>query len=309
MIDLVVVAIVGPTASGKSALAETVAERFDATIVSVDSMQVYREMDIGTAKPDIATRTRIPHRMIDVVEPSEELSAQQFQRIGRDAIRESIEHGNRIVISGGSGLHFRCLVDPISFAPTDVAVRDSIASQDHRTLVDQLVRIDPQVGAHTDLDNPRRVVRALEVHELTGETPSQRAAKPEAVALAAFTPVIDFIGVGLDAGDDQRRRVTERLDRMMDRGFLGEVASLEGRLGATARQAVGYKELLGVVEGERSLPEATDEIIRSTMAVVKRQRTYFRRDPRIAWLPWQDEDGRNLDDIADMIGERASWTS
>jgi tRNA dimethylallyltransferase len=309
VISFPAVAIVGPTASGKSALAERVAERFDATIVSVDSMQVYRDMDIGTAKPDIVTRRRIPHRMIDIVEPSGELSAHQFQRIGRDAMRESIEHGSRIVISGGSGLHFRCLVDPLTFAPTDVAVRETIASHDHRDLVERLVEVDPRAGSHTDLDNPRRVVRALEILELTGETPSQRAAKPEAIALAAYTPVVDFIGIGLDGGDDQRRRVTERLARMMDRGFLDEVASLDGRLGPTAREAVGYKELLGVVAGERTLPDAMDDIIRSTMSLVKRQRTYFRRDPRIAWLPWQDEDGRNLDDIVDMIGERASWTS
>ena len=309
MIGLPVVAIVGPTASGKSALAEKVAERFGATIVSVDSMQVYRDMDIGTAKPDVVTRTRIPHRMIDVVDPSEELTVQQFQRIGRDAIREADAHGSRIVISGGSGLHFRCLVDPLTFAPTDEGVRASIASVDHRDLVERLRYIDPQAGSHTDLENPRRVVRALEVHELTGETPSQRAAKPEAKALAAYEPTIEFVGFGLDGGDDQRRRVTERLVRMLDRGLLDEVASLAGRLGATARQAVGYKELLPVVVGEQPLADARDAIIGATMALVKRQRTYFRRDPRIAWVPWQDEDVLGLDDIADMIGERASWNS
>jgi len=303
------VAIVGPTASGKSRVAEAVAEHFGASIVSVDSMQVYRRMDIGTAKPSRETTQRIPHFMIDVVDPSVDFSVRAFQEAGRGALEAVAATGGRALIVGGSGLHLRCLVDPMTFAPTDPAVRSRLETEPHEDLRNQLVSLDPMAGDHVDVRNPRRVVRAMEVIELTGETPSDRAAKPEAAALAAYVPLIPFTAYGLDAGHHTSARVERRFSEMLDDGLLDEVASLAGAIGPTARQAVGYKELLPVVGGLRTLEEGRLDAIRATRALVRRQRTFFRRDPRICWLPWQDDEGRRVDQVIEVIGEEAGWSS
>jgi len=266
-------------------------------------------MDIGTAKPDPQVRARIQHHMIDVADPDEDFSVQQFQQRGR-AVLEQVESGaGRIVIVGGSGLHLRCLVDPMTFAPTDVDLRASLEAGDEDVLRADLVALDPRAPEYVDMRNPRRVVRALEVIALTGDTPSARAARPEAMALAAYDPLIPFAGFGIDAGDRSAARVEARLDDMLGRGLLDEVASLAGRLGTTARQALGYKELLPVVEGRSTLEKAATEVLRATRSLVKRQRTFFRRDPRISWLPWQDDRERRVADMVEIIGKEAGWTS
>ena len=146
-------------------------------------MQAYRGMDIGTAKPSSDIRRRIPHRMIDIVDPSEDLAAPEFQRIGRNAITAALESHGKVVIVGGSGLHFRSLVDPLSFAPTDPQTKADLERLSHQQLVAELVDIDPTVGDHVDLENPRRVLRALEIHRLTGQSPTQRATSAEAEAV------------------------------------------------------------------------------------------------------------------------------
>jgi tRNA dimethylallyltransferase len=172
-----------------------------------------------------------------------------------------------------------------------------------------LVAADPEAAAHVDLENPRRIVRALEILRLGGGTPTQRARTPEARALAAYEPKIPFLGVGVDPGDAIGGRVERRFDAMLAAGLLDEVGRLRHRLGPTARQAVGYKELIRVVDDLAVLADARDAAVRATHALVKRQRTYFRRDPRIRWLPWQDGDRRRVDDALTAIEEQASWTS
>ena len=260
------------------------ARRMGASILSVDSMQVYRGMDIGTAKPSAAECAEIAHHMIDLVEPEEEFSVAAFQA----ASREVIEHAEGdVVVAGGSGLHFRAVVDPLEFGGTDPEVRADLESQPAPDLVARLAQIDPD--APVDTSNPRRVIRALEVYELTGETPSDRAKRPSARAVNEYRPLLPFRAVGLDPGESGSALVSERLERMRAAGLLAEVAALSGRMGRTASQAVGYKELMPVVEGRRSEDDGFEAAERSTVRLIKRQRTYFRRDPRIEWLPWCED--------------------
>ncbi|MFB3050973.1 MAG: tRNA (adenosine(37)-N6)-dimethylallyltransferase, partial [Acidimicrobiia bacterium] len=160
-------AILGPTASGKTEVAIEIAGRIGAEVLSVDSMQVYRGMDIGTAKPSVIERRGIRHHMIDVVDPESEFSVAEFRRQGR-AVMNSAD--SPLIITGGSGLHFRALVDPMSFAPTDPTLRSELEGSQLADLVAELKTADPEVGSHVDLANPRRVIRAVEILRLSGET-------------------------------------------------------------------------------------------------------------------------------------------
>ncbi len=272
-------------------------------------MQAYRDMDIGTAKPSADVRERLDYRMIDIADPEDTLTVREFQDIGRAALDDVDRAGGRIVICGGSGLHFRALVDPMTFAPTDPRLRAELEAAGADATRSALLDADPEAGAHVDLDNPRRVVRAVEVLRLTGETPTARAASPEGAALASYEPIRPFVGIGLDPGPGIGARVVDRFDRMLSDGLLAEVRSLADRLGPTASQAVGYKELIPVVAGRISLSSGRDAAVRATNGLVKRQRTYFRRDPRVAWQPWQDEEARRIDAVLDVIEERTAWTS
>ena len=266
-------------------------------------------MDIGTAKPSAAIRSEITYRMIDVAEPSDDFDVRTYQGLGRAAIEEEVAHRGRVIVCGGSGLHFRALVDPMTFAPTDPAVRAELEAMELDDLVDRLLVSDPSAGEVVDLENPRRVIRAVEVEQLTGLTPTARATSPEAADVAGYRPLLSFAAVGIDPGVAVRVRVEARWEAMVARGLVEEVAGLADSLGRTARQAVGYKELIPVVRGDTTLAEATEEVLSATMGLVKRQRTFFRRDPRIAWLAWQDDRARRIDDATAAIGEAAGWTS
>lgn len=279
-------AIVGPTASGKSAVALSLAAELGAEIVSVDSMQVYRGLDIGTAKPSAADRTEIRHHLIDVAEPEDEFTVADSQRMGRAAIEQA---GGSMIIAGGTGLAFRAIVDPLEFPGQDPGLRAGLESLDLADLQKRLVAVDPTASDHVDMANSRRLIRALEVHAISGQTPSLRAATPEAAAVRSYQPLLDFAAVGLDAGPGLEARVVARFDGMLERGLVAEVDALVPRLGRTAAQAVGYKELLPVVRGEQTLEEGRAAAIAATLAVAGNQRTYFRRDPRVRWLEWDDD--------------------
>lgn len=266
------------------------AEREGATILSVDSMQVYRGMDIGTAKPSPEDRARVPHEMIDLCDPDEEFSVAEFQSRAR-AVIDSVE--GDVVIVGGSGLHFRAVVDPMVFDQTDPALRSALEGRPLDSVRAELLASDPRAGDHVDLANPRRVVRALEVLLLTGRSPSRRAADPRRRDVAEYRPSIPFRAVGIDPGDASGARIASRLGDMRSRGLLDEVRALRSRLGRTASQAVGYKELVPVVEGHVTEDEGFEAVRVATEALVKRQRTFFRPDPRIAWIDWTD----SVDDV------------
>lgn len=303
------VAILGPTASGKSAIAEAVALRYGAAIVSVDSMQVYRGMDIGTAKPSLATRQRIEHHLIDIVDPSEEFSVTEFQRRGRAVLHTALRDDERIVVVGGSGLHFRALVDPMTFPPTDAEIRRELEAMPHEELQRTLLSIDAEAAGVVDMLNSRRVVRAIEVWRITSRTPSERARSEESAAVRSYQPVVEHRSFGFDSGKLSAARVEARFRAMMESGLLDEVASLAPRLSRTAAQGLGYKELLGVVTGTVSVEEASREVIRATNALAKRQRTFFGRDPRIEAVAWQDDEGERVQFAVDHMGEVAGWSS
>ncbi len=258
-------------------------------IVSVDSMQVYRKMNIGTAKPAPEMRRQIPHHLLDLVDPADDFPVALFQQHGRAALAGIDAGGAAAIICGGSGLHFRSLVDPLDFPPSDESVRARFEALDPDEARDQLQTLDAAAAAHVDMANPRRVVRALEVATLTGLTPSRRAAGEDARAVREYQATRRFVGIGIDPGEALAQRVEKRFDGMLQAGLLEEVAGLQGRLGRLASQAVGYKELLPVVAGAVPLDEGRAAAVRASMALAKRQRTFFRRDPRIEWITWDPD--------------------
>ncbi len=296
--------MLGPTAAGKSSLALRLAEDMGAHIISVDSMQVYRGMDIGTAKPTDPERARVPHHMIDLVEPHVRFSVAEFQAEGRRVLQGLGDRGIPSLIVGGSGLHFRALVDPLEFPPHDPDLRARIEAMGKEAARDRLVEIDPKAEEVLDMANPRRVERAVEVYELTGLTPTARAAQPTAQAVADYRSVTPFTAVGVDPGPELARRIGNRLQEMMSAGFLDELARLEGSLGPTSSEAVGYKQLLPVVRGVLSEAEGTEQAVRATMSLAKRQRTYFRRDPRIEWVPWSGDPSERYELVKRSLTER-----
>lgn len=276
----------GPTASGKSDLALRLAADIGGSILSADSMQVYREMNIGTAKPSADQQAAVTHHMIDLVDPDETFTVAQFQDRGRSVVHAAV---SPIIVVGGSGLHVRALLDPMTFPPHDATVRDTINALDPAEALRRLEIADPGAAARVDVKNPRRVQRALEVYQLTGLTPSARADLPEARALADYVPAMPFVAFGVDPGDGLAQRVQARICDMVESGLVAEVAGLKGRLGSTARTATGYPEFGRHVDGEISVDEAKSLTANATMSLAKRQRTFFGRDPRINWIDW-DED-------------------
>jgi tRNA dimethylallyltransferase len=298
---------VGPTASGKSDVALQLAAQGGAELISVDSMQVYREMDIGTAKPSAAQREAVPHHLVDVADPGDDFTVAEFQRLGRSALDRLA--GRPVVVAGGSGLHMRSVLDPLEFPPSDRAVRaavDRLADEESRA---ELLAADPEAGTVIDLDNPRRVQRAVEILRLTGDTPSSRWHRPSALAVRSYEPLTPFVGVGLDPGDDLEARVRLRFEHMMAMGLLDEVWALRTRLGRNAAQGVGYKELIPVVDGECELAEGVEAAIRATVSLARRQRTFFRRDPRIRWIEWHDDPDTRSERVRDAVREGIAWIS
>ena len=279
-----VLALVGPTAAGKTELALALAERLGAEVVSADAMLVYRGMDIGTAKPTPEERARVPHHLVDLVDPGEEFSVARFQPLARAAIADVLERGRLPLLVGGSGLYFHAVVDEFVFPPTVPAVRARLEAEAAATglpeLYGRLAAADPAAAARIQPGNLRRTVRALEVMELTGRPFSSfRAAMDDPVSRYRLTVL------GLDPGAELlRARVAERVAAMAAAGLVEEVRRLAERpLSRTARQALGYKELLDAMDQGSSISEALEAVIRRTRAYARRQLAWFRRDPRVRW--------------------------
>ena len=284
------------------------AERAGAEIVSVDSMQVYRGMDIGTAKPTAADRDRVAHHMIDLADPADPFSVAEFQAAGRAVLDDLERRGVPALIVGGSGLHFRALVDPLEFPRSEPQVRSRIDALPPAEAAARLVEADPSAGDHVDLANPRRVARALEIWETAGLTPSGRAATPEAEAVRAYRPRVPLAAAVVDPGGGLADRIAGRFDGMLDAGLLEEVRSLAPRIGRTAAQAAGYRQLLPVVRGEWTTQEGRRRAIDATRGLSARQRTFFGRDPRLVPLEWHDDPRRRSERLL-VILEEAGWTS
>ena len=285
---LPLVAVVGPTGSGKSELALQLAERFNGEAVNADSMQFYRGMDIGTAKLPPAERRGIPHHLMDFLNVSEDTTVAAFQQLARAAVADIRSRGRLPILVGGSGLYNRAAIDVLEFPGTDPDVRALLESELARAglpaLLQRLQAVDPVSAAR--INDGKRVVRALEVHQLTGRP------------FSSFMPERQYAGptvqIGLN-GDraELHSRLAGRVHRMVDQGLLDEVAALipEGlREGRTAHKALGYQQFLRVLDGESTVAAASGETIVATRQFARRQLTWFRADPRVHWLDWSRPD-------------------
>ncbi len=276
-------AIVGPTASGKTAVSLRVGERHPVEIVSVDSMQVYRGMDIGTAKPTPAERARVPHHMIDVLEPQERCNVALFCRMAREAMAGIRSRGRRPLLVGGSGMYLKGVMWGLAEAPgRDEAVRRRLRAELERLGAEamhaRLAALDPEAAERIHPNDVQRLLRALEVCELADQPPGERDQFDG-------PPRLEVAMVGLRRlRSVLHRRIEQRVGRMMEAGLLAEVASLRGRLGPQASQAVGYKELMEHLEGRISLAQAVELIKRNTRRLARRQMTWLRHFPQLCWV-------------------------
>jgi tRNA dimethylallyltransferase len=294
-------ALVGPTASGKTDASLELARRLDAEIVVVDSMTVYRGMDVGTAKPSSEHRAEIPHHLIDVADPVDPFSVAQFQLLARSALREVADRGRAALLLGGSGLYYRAVVDQLVFPGTDPSLRRSLEAEAEAlgppVLHARLVEFDPVSARKIDPSNARRTVRALEVAAITGRRFSSFAGAwdrypPESVRAAG----VAIPSVALD------ERIRARVRRMLAGGLLEEVqALLDNGAGPflTASQAIGYVEAVEHLRGRLTVDEVVSRTVRRTKDLARRQMAWFRRDPRIRWF--ESEEGAPA--VVDQIEE------
>jgi len=278
-----VIAIVGATASGKSAVALEVAERLGGEIVNADSMQFYRGMDIGTAKLPVADRRGIPHHQLDTLDVHEDASVARYQESARADIDAIHARGNRAIVAGGSGLYIRALLDVFEFPGTDPEVRARLeqraAQEGPGILHRELAALAPEAAAKIPAQNAKRIVRALEVIELTGSHES---------SLPRHTYAIPAVQIGLQvAYEDLDPRIEARVDQMWESGLVDEVRGLEAqglREGVTARRAVGYAETLRHLDGELTAAGARALIKQHTRRLARKQAQWFRPDPRVTWV-------------------------
>jgi len=279
-----VVAIVGPTAAGKSGLSIELARILGGEVVNADSMQLYRGMDIGTAKLTVAERAGVPHHLLDIWPVTEPASVAAYQALARAAVDDILARGRVPLLVGGSGLYVRAVLDEFEFPGTDPVVRarleEELAASGPAPLYGRLRDADPVAAANILASNGRRIVRALEVIELTGA--------PFTASLPRPTPWYDAVQLGVDlATDVLDERIAARVDRMWTAGLVAETRFLLGqglRTGRTASRALGYQQVLRLLDGELSEPEARADTVATTRRFVRRQRSWFRRDSRISWL-------------------------
>ena len=273
--------IVGLTASGKSDWAMQIARHLDGEIVSIDSRQIYRRLDIGTAKPTKEMREEIPHWCIDIVDPSERYSLGAYLKVARAAIGDIQARGKRPIAVGGSGQHMRALLEGWQVPPVeeDSEFREAQSGQPSESLFARLRDIDPRAAEQIGPTNARRIIRALEVHHATGKPISEWQQMREPVDVRVMAPEIH-----LDELDD---RIAARTDAMFDAGFVDEVRNLLGEgvpEDAPGFDSIGYREVLAHLRGELSLEQAVDGVSQATRRFARRQRAWFRRDdPSICW--------------------------
>lgn len=295
-----IIAVVGPTASGKTALSIDLALAIGGEVVCCDSMQIYKEMNIGTAKPTPDETAVVPHHLFDTVSPSEEFSCAEYRALAERTISEIALRGKIPILCGGTGLYLDSLLRGGDLSPSvPDGLREELESRAPEELWEELCRIDPEAAALTHKNNVKRVVRALEIYHGTGKT------KTEWDALSRQTPSsYDALVIGIDYLDRKLLydRIGLRVDIMMKDGLLSEAAALRPRLGRTASQAIGYKELFGYLDGECSLEEATELLKKNTRNYAKRQLTYFRRNKDIVWVHPDAENGEGkFENIVNIV--------
>jgi tRNA dimethylallyltransferase len=282
------IAIVGPTASGKTALAVQVAKALDGEVVGTDSMQAYRGMDIGTASPTVDEQQGVPHHMINVWDVAQPVSVVEFRDRARLAIDSILDRGKVPVVVGGSGLYVRAVLEEMDFPTTDPNVRqrwdERLKQVGATALHSELADIDPDAAANIEINNGRRIVRALEVIELTGEPFIARLPDP----VDRYSTTRFGLRIDREALDE---RIARRVDAMWDAGFVDEVRRLEAdglRSAPTAAAALGYGPILRFLSGETSESEAREQTVNDTRKFARRQQRWFARDGRIDWRDYND---------------------
>ncbi len=277
-----VLAVVGPTATGKSDLGVRLAGAVGGEVVNADAMQLYRGMDVGTAKLPLAERRGVPHHQLDVLDVAEEASVAAYQQHARADVAAIAGRGARAVVVGGSGLYVRALLDRFELPPTDPAVRarleERARSEGPGLLHDALAAVDPAAAASISRANTRRIVRALEVVELTGRPYSASLPEPAGYEVPAVQIGLDLSRTELDT------RIATRVDRMWAEGLVEETAALADRMGRTAARAVGYAQVLALLAGRVDEPTARAQTVVATRRLARRQMTWFGRDPRVHWF-------------------------
>ncbi len=301
--------ILGCTASGKGAAGRVLARRIGGQIVSVDSMKVYRRMDIGTGKPGMAERAEIPHHCIDIVEPSESFSVARYLEFADRAVGEIVAAGDVVLAVGGTALYVKALSDGLFEGPgADAEIRDELkrraAAEGLPALHDELVRIDPEAAGRIHPNDEKRIFRALEIYSLTGE-PISRLQKQWDKPARRYDCV--FIGLRRSR-EDTNRRINARVKRMIDQGLRDEVAALLSEpagLSQQAAQALGYAEMIEHLKGKCSLDEAVEQIKINTRQFAKRQRTWFRRFKDIHWIDAAEDAA--VETVVDEVVRHVGW--
>ena len=287
------ICVVGPTASGKTKMGVALAKRFDGEVVSVDSMQIYRGMTIGTAAPTAEEMEGVPHHMIAVADPADSWSAARFTAAADECVQDILHRGKRPVLVGGTGLYLDALVRGTDFAAGSQGgemrrkLQQRLAQEGAASLLAELAAIDPEAAARLHLRDEKRILRALEVYYETGETITEHDRRSREIP-----PRYDAAYIGLSFRDrqDLRDRIDRRVDGMVAQGLLQEVEGLL-RSGlprdATALQAIGYKQFLAVAEGRATVAEAIEEVKLRSRQYAKRQLTWLRRNGDIHWILWE----------------------
>ncbi|ACZ85216.1 tRNA (adenosine(37)-N6)-dimethylallyltransferase MiaA [Streptosporangium roseum] len=290
MRQLPVIAVIGPTAAGKSDLAVDLALELEGEVINADSMQLYRGMDIGTAKLSPVERRGVPHHLLDVWDVTRTASVAEYQALARPLIDDMRSRGVVPILVGGSGLYVRAALDDLEFPGTDPEIRARLEAELERTgpapLYERLRERDPRAAEAILPGNGRRIVRALEVVEFSG--------RPFSATMPSYDAVYDSVQLGVEVPREiLDGRVAARVERMWEAGLVDEVRRLAARGladGRTASRALGYAQVLRFLDGEWTEEQAMEETIRATRRFVRRQESWFRRDPRVVWLPQQAPD-------------------
>ncbi|MBQ7331179.1 MAG: tRNA (adenosine(37)-N6)-dimethylallyltransferase MiaA [Oscillospiraceae bacterium] len=291
-----IICIAGPTASGKTALAVSLAKELDGEVISCDSMQIYKDMDIGTAKPTLDEMEGVPHHMLSVVEPWEDFSVSRYCEMATPILDDILARGKTAIIAGGTGLYMDSLIRGNDFAPFPATgMREKLEAKADElgmeAMLSELAAIDPETAKRLHLKDRKRIIRALEVYYETGQTITQHNKKTQEVP-----PRYQPVWLGLDFADRQElyRRIDMRVELMLQQGLVEEIRSLLDKgipKKCTAMQAIGYKEFVDALDGVITIEEAAAKVQQSSRHYAKRQLTWFRRNENMRWLTRQSGDG------------------
>ena len=288
-----IICIAGPTASGKTALAVELAKTFNGEVVSCDSMQIYRRMDIGTAKPTREEMQDIPHHMIDICDPEEDFSVSRYCEMATPIVDDILARGKTAIIAGGTGLYMDSLIKGNDFAPTPATghrerLEEKLNEVGLDALTAELAAIDPEAAERAQ-KNPRRIIRALEVYYETGETITAHNLRTQAIP-PRYNPL--WLGLDFEPRQLLYDRINLRVSLMLEMGLMKEITDLLSSglpADCTALQAIGYKEFVAALDGQCTLEEAADQLRQASRRYAKRQLTWFKRNPQVNWLTRQED--------------------